>query len=266
MRSPKDLRSVLHARLKGIGYGPNERALEQLVLENQFSVLGLDYQQAKSHTLNILELSDLHRLDDSLHYELFSAISSVHSPKRVLEIGTFRGEFTAFLTLLFPKAYIETWDLPNNSDPALGRYVTGFAKHYGDQSMTRLDNLKELPDVPQVLKDSTHLILEKGVFDLIWVDGDHTYPLVAFDILNALRLASPSAWIVVDDIKLDSSQGGTLGSTEGFECVRHLSETGLVATSLIFKRIGNSGRHWRNHLRRKHLAVLRPKVGLSHDL
>jgi predicted O-methyltransferase YrrM len=256
----------VRTQLGRIGYGPHERSLELVALETQFSDLGLNFQQARTDASTLIDRHQLRRSDDSLHWELFTAISSVVSPKRVLEIGTFRGEFTAFLGSLFPKSHIETWELPSDAGPDMLEYSTDFAKYYHDQSETRNRNLNGLVNVRQVLRDSSHLIRESGTFDLLWVDGDHTFPVVAFDIINTVRLASPKAWIVVDDIRLDASQGVTLGSTESFDCIRHLTETGLIVSSLIYKRIGNSGRHWRDDRRRKHLAVLRPKVAQSHDI
>jgi predicted O-methyltransferase YrrM len=216
------VKGVIQERLRGLGYGQSEKSLELAVLESQFSRLGLDFP-------------------------------------RVLEIGTFRGEFTAFLGALFPEAYVETWDLPCSSDPQMQEYCAEFEKHYHDQSSTRIINLKDATNIHQIFLDSTHLVKSADEFDLVWVDGDHSFPVVAFDIINALRLASPKAWIVVDDIKLTDLTKSNLGSTQGFECVRHLTASGLVDSSLVYKRVGNNNRHWRDDNRRKHLAVMRTK-------
>lgn len=254
------MRAVLQTQLQRIGYGSTEKSLERAALDNQFSELGLNFPQAKIRTANLLRSNKLRRSDDSLHYELFAAIGLVHSPKRVLEIGTFRGEFTAFLASLFPDAYIETWDLPDGSESGLDGYIANFQNHYRDQKNARIDNLGELDKVHQVLKDSTELVKESASFDLVWIDGDHTFPVVAFDILNALRLSSSSTWIVIDDIRLTDSTAGKLGSTEGFNVVSHLASNGLATLDLVYKRVGSSGRHWRDDTRRKHLAVLRRKT------
>lgn len=253
------VKGVIQERLRGLGYGQSEKSLELAVLESQFSRLGLDFPKAQQQTTALLAKNGLHRSDDSLHYELFSAIRSVFSPKRVLEIGTFRGEFTAFLGALFPEAYVETWDLPRSSDPQMREYCAEFEKHYHDQSSTRIINLKDATNIHQIFLDSTHLVKSADEFDLVWVDGDHSFPVVAFDIINALRLASPKAWIVVDDIRLTDLTKSNLGSTQGFECVRHLTASGLVDSSLVYKRVGNNNRHWRDDNRRKHLAVMRTK-------
>ena len=251
-------RSAIQRRLRTVGYGANERALELATVEQQFSKLGLDFSQASSRTAQLINHGNLNRSDSSLHYELFSAISSVLDPKRVLEIGTFRGEFSAFLGQLFPKSQLQTWDLPDNLGSEIHDYAANFRTYYRDQRASRVSNLSSLKNVQQIQKDSTYLVRATEVFDLIWVDGDHSYPVVAFDILNALRLISPVGWVVIDDVRLTDS-GNSMGSNESFECIRHLTASGLVDSSLVYKRVGKPNRYWRDDRRRKHLAVLRPR-------
>jgi hypothetical protein len=63
----------------------------------------------------------------SEHLILFSAISeSNYKIKTILEIGTFNGETTRILSLLFPNSSIETLDLPFNEikNDHLYKYVT----------------------------------------------------------------------------------------------------------------------------------------------
>ena len=57
--------------------------------------------------------------EDSVHWLVFAAYARFgKSIKRILEIGTFDGEFTWLLSQLFPEARIVTVDLPD-SDPLL---------------------------------------------------------------------------------------------------------------------------------------------------
>jgi len=230
------VKGVIQERLRGLGYGQSEKSLELAVLESQFSRLGLDFPKAQQQTTALLAKNGLHRSDDSLHYELFSAISSVFSPKRVLEIGTFRGEFTAFLGALFPEAYVETWDLPRSSDPQMREYCAEFEKHYHDQSSTRIINLKDATNIHQIFLDSTHLVKSADEFDLVWVDGDHSFHVVAFDIINALRLVRPQGGVCVDDVRLRDT-GRVLGSQETYKTIKHLEQIGLVSLQLVMKRL-----------------------------
>ena len=45
--------------------------------------------------------------------------------------------------------------------------------------------------------------LELDPFDLIWVDGSHHYPEVAWDISNAYHLCTPGGVLMVDDVMTD---------------------------------------------------------------
>ena len=257
VRSPKIIWAIIKARVARIGYGSQEREQELAQLASQFAELGLDYALAKSQAAQIVRDNGLSRSDNSQHYELFAGISQVCNPLRILEIGTFRGEFTAFLATLFPSAYIETWDLPEAGKGTMKTYVDEFEGHYHDQRANRLTNIGNRTNVQQIRRDSTTLYKESQAFDLIWVDGDHTFPVVAFDLINALRLSKPQSWIAVDDIKLIEMRKSVLSSTEAKRCIEHLTQSGHVTSQLIYKRVGASGRHWRDNERRKHIAVLR---------
>ena len=257
MRSPKVIWAVIKARAAGIGYGPREKTQELEYLAEQFGSLGLDYEASRTEAARVVSAGELRRSDNSLHYELFAGISRIFRPRRVLEIGTFRGEFTAYLSSLFPDAYIETWDLPDVQDGDMKNYVDKLKVHYHDQRASRLENLEGRTNVQQIQRDSTSLFKEAETFDLIWVDGDHTFPVIAFDLINALRLSNVESWIAIDDIKLAEMRRSVLSSTEGIRCIEHLVRSGHVTSRLIYKRVGASGRRWRDDRRRKHIAVLK---------
>ena len=257
VQSPKVIWAVIKARVGRIGYGPRERAQELQRLSTQFTALGLDFGAAVDRVDELVKVHCLSRSDNSLHYELFAGISQVCNPQRILEIGTFRGEFTAFLSALFPDAYIETWDLPQESDGDMRSYVDDFEAHYHNQTANRRKNIGGRSNIKQVQRDSTGLCAESAAFDLIWVDGDHTFPVVAFDLINALRLSGPRSWIAVDDIKLVEMRKSVLSSTEAISTVQHLVRSGHVTSHLIYKRVGATGRRWRDDNRRKHIAILK---------
>jgi predicted O-methyltransferase YrrM len=257
VRSSKVIWAVIKARAGSVGYGPREKKQEIEQLSSQFAAAGLDFTAAKNQVEELVEAHGLSRSDNSLHYELFAGLSQACKPRRILEIGTFRGEFTAFLATQFPDAYIETWDLPQVNDGHMKSYVDGFEIHYHNQTANRLKNLGGYSNVKQILRDSTSLFWESEPFDLIWVDGDHKFPVVAFDLINALRLLAPGGWIAVDDIKLVKMRKSVMSSTEAITCIKHLVQSGHVASHLIYKRVGTEGRRWRDNNRRKHIAILR---------
>ena len=254
---PKVVWAVIKSRIANLGYGSQERALETERLASQFAAIGLNYAAAKACAAQTVSRGNFGRSDNSQHYELFAGISQVCNPQRVLEIGTFKGECTAFLATLFPHAYIETWDLPEVRDGGMKSYVDEFERHYNDQRATRLNNIGGRANVHQIEQDSIGLLKETLAFDLIWVDGDHTFPVVAFDLINALRISGPTSWIAVDDIRLSEMRGSVLSSTEANRCIEHFVRSGHVTSHLIYKRVGASGRRWRDNSRRKHIAVLK---------
>ncbi len=49
-------------------------------------------------------------------------------------------------------------------------------------------------------KNSLYLTFETDLYDLIWVDGAHGYPVVTIDIINAIRLISENGIILCDDV------------------------------------------------------------------
>lgn len=203
-----------------------------------FEDAGLSYDLALSVITNIFERLNEPRTDISMHYEVFAGISQVQEVKRVLEIGTSTGGFTRFLAELFPQAHIDTWDLPSEifTNPITGSYKN-IQIGYGDQTKKSRETLDNVLNVVQVRRDSTLLAFESNEFDVIWVDGDHTYPVAAFDIINALRLTARGGWICVDDIRLRDSGRGVLGSQETYFSVKHLEGAGLVSLHLVMKRL-----------------------------
>jgi len=202
-----------------------------------FKNAGLSLEFAIRQTAETLEQSGMIRIDTSMHYEVFAAISCVHNVRRLLEIGTSDGDFATFLAHLFSHASIQTWDLPPSSfsDVDVDMYHN-IQTGYGDQTLVSRAKLDVLGNVEQVRKDSTHLTFVSDLFDVIWVDGDHTFPVVAFDIINALRLVRPQGWVCVDDVRLRDT-GRVLGSQETYKTIKHLEQIGLVSLQLVMKRL-----------------------------
>lgn len=206
-----------------------------------FENAGLTLNSAITETASLFRNLRIQRTDDSMHYEIFLGISQIHKVRNVLEIGTSGGHFTLFLARLFPAAEIHTWDLPSESfsKTTIDNYLA-IQVGYGDQTIQSQSRLDGLTNVVQVRRDSTQLIYESRLFDAIWVDGDHTFPVVAFDVINALRLVPVGGWICVDDIRQSDRKGSSLGSQETYKTVKHLASTGLVSLSLVRKRINVS--------------------------
>ena len=214
-------------------------------MQDHFLSIGLDFMQAQSAVKRIYP-ADKSRLDTSFHYELFAALVNNAKPDSILEIGTHFGYFTEFLAKLAPKSKIVTLELPENSSRGfLNDKQELMKKHYGRDvpkvSSNRLSNYK---NVTQVWLDSTYVVDCQEIFNLIWIDGDRSFPVIAFDIINSLRILSAEGIVCVDDIKLTSSnlfpfgvQTSKLSADEPIKTLTYLREIGLISFSLIPKRV-----------------------------
>jgi predicted O-methyltransferase YrrM len=174
----------------------------------------------------------------SEHLILFSAISeSNYKIKTILEIGTFNGETTRILSLLFPNSSIETLDLPFNEikNDHLYKYVT----KNKELIKKRDQNLISLANVKFIEMNSLELIRSQEKYDLIWVDGDHSNPVVSIDIANAIRLLKPKGLSICDDVYLATSNLGKYGrSSAAFETLDKYAKAKVIKFTLLRKRIG----------------------------
>ena len=96
-----------------------------------------------------------------------------------------------------------------------------------------------LPRVKFHEKNSLLLTNATKSFDLIWIDGDHSYPTAAIDIANAVRMLNPDGVGICDDVYLDAKEGQMDGrSKASIDTLKSLNSAGLICYSLIYKRIG----------------------------
>ena len=208
----------------------------------RFKDLGLDWQGARAEVEKLLgKNSDIssHR---SEHYELLMAISKQHQPKRILEIGTAEGDFTVFLATVFPDAQIETIDLPA-SDPRFWNATTELsnskkAKVSSSDVQQRDAKLREFSSIS--FRETNSLALtfqESDKYDLIWVDGDHTYPVVSIDIANALRLLNVGGMLGFDDIYETPQTNYQWVGQESYETLVQFKNAGLIDFKLILKKL-----------------------------
>jgi hypothetical protein len=174
----------------------------------------------------------------SEHLVLFASISeSDIKISKILEIGTFDGETTKILSYLFPESEILTIDLPR---VALGE-IEMYKYKTGDPEFESLRNLNltQSKNVQFKEMNSLQLLNSSTKFDLIWIDGDHSYPIAAIDIANSLRLLTLRGMAICDDVYMDSSKKNTPGRSNcSYETLCCLSEAKLICYSLIRKRVG----------------------------
>jgi predicted O-methyltransferase YrrM len=251
---------VLRSNKKAPEHRPYDEGQAVAAEMARFAARGLDYATALAHLDNTLAgLGQTPYSEDggtaSVHWVLFAALSQNRQPTRILEIGTYDGETTRLLAALFPSAQITTVDLPHD-DPR-------FAKLYDRRDPAERAAFIETQRrhtagarIELLLTDSFMLpsLLEPG-YHLIWVDGGHNYPVVAWDIANAYHLCSDAGVILCDDVLTEPEAGHfNFVSAHSFEVIEYLRHYTPVQVDYFLKRHGS---RWSdNPKRRKHIAMI----------
>lgn len=174
----------------------------------------------------------------SEHLLVFAAIAtSDRVVSNILEIGTFNGETARILSALFPSSQILTIDLPFSEIKKTKMYE--YETKNSQLILKRNKNLQLLPSVKFLEKNSLTLMNSATSFDLIWIDGDHSYPVAAIDIANAVRMLNPNGVGICDDVYLNAKEGQMDGrSKASIETLESLHSAGLISYNLVRKRIG----------------------------
>lgn len=193
----------------------------------KFLELGLDVKSALDVLNPILQSKygrDFDFGNDSIHWLVFSALSTRKYPaRRILEIGTYDGECASILSSLFPDAEIFTIDLPEN-DPLL----RDLYNRQSDSEFLRYKRRQEQnlnKGNIRLIETNSFFLLDKvdEEFDLVWVDGGHLYPEVAWDLCSAFHLCRSGGYLMCDDvIPLTSSYKNEYVSTESFKVIEYI--------------------------------------------
>jgi len=204
--------------------------------ETRFRQLGLDWQSAQ--TLISRVPKDVGRRDASEHYSLFAAWLHSRPKSDILEVGTETGQFSAFLSALVPEGRVVTIDLP--SEEPRYRNATALGSHDpGSRGLIPTDRARFLnrPNIQFVELNSLGLANSSRRFDAIWLDGDHTNPVVTLDVAQVVRLVKPGGLLAMDDIRLPGTWYGVQGYDEAYQALEALQSAGVIRYSLIHKRL-----------------------------
>ena len=234
-RKLNHLRASLYSK-----YGHNRTLISNQELQ-KFQACGLDQEKAVEKLNAILSEQRIpyDSDSDSIHWLLFAALSQNRSYKKILEIGTYEGEFTHILGNLFPDAEIVTVDLPEHDPIMEATYNRANSEvlhsYKGKQEHnTAGKNIRTVKSNTLFLMDA----LQQGEkFDIIWVDGGHLYPDVAWDISNAYHLLNPGGMMFCDDV-IPSKKAYDNGyvSTESYDVLNYLGERIESPVTYFLKR------------------------------
>ena len=135
----------------------------------------------------------------------YLALITAHlQPRRIFEIGTFRGRTTLNFAMNSPAdCRIYTLDLPPAARPAAQQATNQADAQIIQKSLTGIDyqGKPECSKITQLLGSSLDFDFTPyaGQMDLVFVDGAHHYEAVLSDTRNALRMLSPGGVVIWHD-------------------------------------------------------------------
>jgi predicted O-methyltransferase YrrM len=220
------------------------RAERDRTQERRFADLGLSRAAGLAEIDRALAACGLGAYDEdddmfSEHLVLLAALALRHRGAcRVLEIGTYDGRTALVLAELFPDAEIVSVDLPA-ADPVYGEsYQFSRATDFEER---RAAVLRRCPRVRFVARNSLGLVHEPGgAYDVVWVDGDHQFPVIAVDLANAVRLLRPGGYLLCDDVFVARTRRSSIYlSDAAHRSLGALRDAGLIETpTYLYKRLG----------------------------
>lgn len=167
-------------------------------LEKFFSYLGVKFNEAEERLREATGGACLYFASDSgqqLEALIFAALSLYKREVRsILEIGTGQGDNTIILASLFPDALIHTFDLPKED-----RDFKTLAWRKDQEENKFIKNILH-ERITFHEKNSFYMLAEElPKFDLVYVDGGHSYPSLAWDAMYAYNMTNPEGFIVFHD-------------------------------------------------------------------
>ena len=207
--------------------------------ENIFIKFGLNRHDGENlyceYKKNKPELIDSNM--ESEHQILFASISKSQSINNILEIGTYNGYNAAYLSYLFPNSNILTLELPADDETYLSTYRIQKDPYKIFFIKKRDELIDSLKNVQMLNVNSFKLIFENNKkFDLIFIDGSHIYPYVAFDLANSLRLLQPNGFVILDDIIFTQDNQAYASN----DMLQKLEKDKILNYELIYKNINKS--------------------------
>lgn len=232
-----------------ISYEYKQKKKDENYNSNILKKLNLDEKKIKKiFKKNNLFFDDIKL---SWHYHLFAGFSNTNMKKKILEIGTHKGEFTNFISKMFLSSNIYTIDIPIDHQNFKNSYSRKNIKSYNHIYFKNRQNQIKKKNIKFIQADSINLLtlFKKNYFDLIWIDGDHKNPQVSIDIFNSIHLAKKNAIIMIDDVILDDKKTKN-SNNDSFKFLKFCEDKKLLKKYLLIKRVNPN-----NLLIKKYIAV-----------
>ncbi len=130
-------------------------------------------------------------LNKKAKFFLFQLIKSIRS-RSALEIGTYLAGTTKIISEAVGKdGFILTIEANKNRNELIKKEISTWEKEFQKNTMPVISTSNDFFNITK--------FNEKLWFDIIFIDGDHTYTGALTDLINSSRFASPGAIIIVDD-------------------------------------------------------------------
>jgi len=149
------------------------------------------------------------------------AFFALKNVENILEIGTGYGEMAVFLSELIPSATIYTIDAPPG-DRDYEKWAWRREKKYMDM---HIENMKRANII--FIEKNSFFLPSMGLpkmFELIWIDGSHEFPVVAWDTMFAYNRLKEGGFIFMHDYV----EGNEVSKTHSHAGDIIIEETGLL--------------------------------------
>lgn len=122
-------------------------------------------------------------------------------PRKVLEIGSFRGLTTLNIAMNAPDAEIHTLDLPPNFDPAATQFANNDPNTINARGSYYYEGRDEAARLHQHYGDTATFNFEEigGGVDLCLIDAAHSYDYVRNDTIRSLALMAKDSLMLWHD-------------------------------------------------------------------
>lgn len=229
-----------------------------------FEELGLNYLQARDDLNSLCQRLFRTNYNSangmwSDHLVYFTALSAIgFKPRKILEIGTFKGETTKILSELFPESSIRTLDISKKEMLNKGIYLYALNSNI-DLFEHRKRNIGNVSNIDFNELNSLFLTLETGEYDLIWLDGAHGYPMASIDFTNCIRMLSRHGKLVCDDVYLNIwKEDPNYFSKAIIDSLQAFSQAEIIDYRMILKRTDLENNIWKNQT--KYVAIAQKKL------
>lgn len=127
-------------------------------------------------------------------YSMFASLINEHT-KDILEIGVFKGQTLALFRILSPNAnIIGITPLDTTGNYWESNYQNDIETIHNQFNLKQPVILRGLSNNPDIIREAS-----KKEYDLIYIDGDHSYNGVKQDLINYSKLVKLGGFLVLDD-------------------------------------------------------------------